>query len=155
MFPITPAVAVPVPRVVCRILQDGASTRTPLLAEVGPDGQFLPPPNRPYMCYFVLASCAAGFVFEMYKSNWKFAPWKQNPLIGPTALALVASGAKDTAKIVDDGQGWRLVTTMFLHAGLIHFALNMLSVIRCMFDFEREIGCTCVVAGRCSLCCVA
>lgn len=92
------------------------------------------------MSWFILVSCSLGFVFEMYEGNWKFAPLSVNPMLGPNIAALDASGAKDTAKIVNDGQGWRLVSTMFLHAGIFHYLLNMSAVVRMIMDFERDVG---------------
>ena len=40
-------------------------------------------------------------------------------------------GAKDTYKIVNDFQIWRLVTCCFLHAGWIHLLMNMFVQVCC------------------------
>lgn len=48
-------------------------------------------------------------------------------------------GAKDTQKIVD-GQVWRLVIPMFLHAGLVHLLLNMAVLLRLGPQMEAEYG---------------
>jgi membrane associated rhomboid family serine protease len=84
--------------------------------------------------------CIAGFIVSIVKSNG-FAPVEQNPMIGPTAAALIASGAKVTPLIVG-GDWWRLVSPMWLHAGVIHIATNLNMLYRVGFAFERGIGCT-------------
>lgn len=49
-------------------------------------------------------------------------------MIGPSTETLVAMGAKLTTLIVDEGQWYRLISPMILHAGLIHFFLNMIAM---------------------------
>ena len=51
-----------------------------------------------------------------------------NPMLGPSAETLLRLGAKDSYLIVMEEQIWRLVTPMVLHAGLIHFILNMFAL---------------------------
>lgn len=64
-------------------------------------------------------------------------------MIGPSADTLILMGAKDTALIVNQHQWYRLVTPMFLHAGVIHYLLNMLAL--------WFIGKVCVCDVRCYL----
>lgn len=61
-------------------------------------------------------------------NDWKFEPLSVNPMIGPSAETLVRLGAKDSYLIVVQEEAWRLVSPMVLHAGLIHFVLNMLAL---------------------------
>jgi membrane associated rhomboid family serine protease len=49
-------------------------------------------------------------------------------MLGPSSASLVEMGAKDSRLIVQEGQAWRVLSAMFLHAGLIHFTLNMLAL---------------------------
>jgi membrane associated rhomboid family serine protease len=49
-------------------------------------------------------------------------------MIGPSAETLIRTGAKDTGLIVIFNQGWRLLTSTVLHAGLVHYFINMLAL---------------------------
>ena len=53
-----------------------------------------------------------------------FATGSGNPMIGPSAEALLYAGARWTPYILNRGQWWRLITAMFLHAGIVHFITN-------------------------------
>lgn len=46
----------------------------------------------------------------------------------PAPAQLFAWGANSASAVVVDGQWWRLLTSAFLHAGLLHLALNMLGL---------------------------
>ena len=45
-----------------------------------------------------------------------------SPMLGPYPDALSEWGGKNSPMIVEDGQWWRLLTPILLHAGLIHLA---------------------------------
>ena len=49
-------------------------------------------------------------------------------MIGPSAQTLIRMGAKDSYLIVNDDESWRLISSIFLHAGLVHYFLNTLAV---------------------------
>lgn len=49
-------------------------------------------------------------------------------------------GAKDDVEIIHHGQWWRLITPIFLHAGLAHLAVNSLSLYMVGPLFERCVG---------------
>lgn len=49
-------------------------------------------------------------------------------------------GALDVTKVVDGGQGWRLLTCTWLHAGVVHLLLNMLCLALVGVRLEREFG---------------
>lgn len=70
------------------------------------------------------------------------APMNINPMIGPYPDALSEWGAKNTVLILEDDEWWRLVTPIFLHAGLIHLACNVVVQIDTGAFFEREWGST-------------
>ena len=58
-------------------------------------------------------------------SGWHIEPLSVNPMIGPSSETLIKLGAKYTVLIVDYGEWYRLFSPMVLHAGLIHYFLNM------------------------------
>lgn len=49
-------------------------------------------------------------------------------------------GALDVSKVVHGGQGWRLITCNWLHAGVFHLLANMLSLLVIGIRLEREFG---------------
>jgi membrane associated rhomboid family serine protease len=49
-------------------------------------------------------------------------------MIGPSAETLIKMGAKQTSLIVNQGEWYRLFSPMVLHAGLIHYFLNMMAL---------------------------
>lgn len=65
---------------------------------------------------------------ELGKNGWKIEQLSINPMVGPSAETLISLGAKFTDYIVNNGEYYRLFTPMFLHAGWIHFFLNMFAV---------------------------
>jgi len=70
----------------------------------------------------------------------KLAPFTMNPMIGPYPDALSYWGGKNTVLIVEDGEYWRLVTPIFLHAGVIHLLGNISVQMDIGAFFEREWG---------------
>ena len=49
-------------------------------------------------------------------------------------------GALDWNKIVHQHQGWRLISCIWLHAGLIHLVVNMLSLLFIGIRLEQQFG---------------
>jgi membrane associated rhomboid family serine protease len=49
-------------------------------------------------------------------------------------------GALDWNKIVHQDQGWRLISCIWLHAGLIHLVVNMLSLLFIGIRLEQQFG---------------
>ncbi|KAF5802426.1 putative peptidase S54, rhomboid, Rhomboid-like superfamily [Helianthus annuus] len=80
-------------------------------------------------------SCIATFLKRL-----SFQPFKENPLLGPSSETLHKMGALDVSKVVDDHQGWRLITCIWLHGGLFHLLANMLSLLVIGIRLEREFG---------------
>lgn len=61
-------------------------------------------------------------------NDWKIEPLSVNLLIGPSAEVLIQAGARDTSLIVNEDQWFRLISPLVLHAGVIHFVINMLAL---------------------------
>jgi len=53
---------------------------------------------------------------------------------------LLDMGALETSKVTKDHQGWRLITCIWLHAGVIHILANMLSLLMIGIRLEKEFG---------------
>jgi membrane associated rhomboid family serine protease len=49
-------------------------------------------------------------------------------------------GALDWAKVVHQQQWWRLFSCVWLHAGLIHLVINMLSLLFIGIRLEQQFG---------------
>lgn len=80
-------------------------------------------------------SCVAKFLGRL-----SFQPLKENPLFGPSSTTLEKMGALEWNKVVHGHQGWRLITCMWLHAGVIHLLANMLSLIFIGIRLEQQFG---------------
>lgn len=96
-------------------------------------------PKTAWFCYLVFVLNVGCFVYEMYKANWVFEPLDMNPMFGPSTNVLLDVGAKQTSLIVS-GQYWRLFTPIFLHAGVIHLAMNMFMLLRLGVSIENAFG---------------
>ncbi|CAN0907540.1 RHOMBOID-like protein 2 [Linum grandiflorum] len=107
---------------------------------------------------FVLANVAV-FIIAMYVNNCprnnigfqgkcvarflgrlSFQPLRENPLFGPSSTTLEKMGALEWDKVVHKHQGWRLLTCMWLHAGVIHLLANMLSLVFIGIRLEQQFG---------------
>lgn len=53
---------------------------------------------------------------------------------------LLKMGAMDVNQVVNEHQLWRLVSCMWLHAGVFHVLANMLSLIFVGIRLEQEFG---------------
>lgn len=81
--------------------------------------------HRSWFTYFIIFICSIMLIVEFGLNDWKVAPLIVNPLVGPSPQALIEAGARVTPLIVEDGQWFRIFSPLFLHAGIIHFFLNM------------------------------
>ncbi|KAJ8767681.1 hypothetical protein K2173_018239 [Erythroxylum novogranatense] len=79
--------------------------------------------------------CVARFLGRI-----SFQPLRENPLFGPSSTTLEKMGALEWDKVVHAHQGWRLVTCMWLHAGVIHLLANMLSLVFIGIRLEQQFG---------------
>jgi membrane associated rhomboid family serine protease len=84
--------------------------------------------NQPFFTYIVMVLCTVCLILSIGVNGWSVEPLTVNPMIGPSAQTLIDVGAKKTSLIVNEGQWYRLFSPMVLHAGIIHFVLNMLAL---------------------------
>ncbi|PAN48908.1 hypothetical protein PAHAL_9G412100 [Panicum hallii] len=81
------------------------------------------------------ACVARGFLHR-----FAFQPLSENPLLGPSSAALQKLGALVWDKVVHERQGWRLLTCIWLHAGVVHLLANMLSLVLIGLRLEQQFG---------------
>ncbi|XP_019195332.1 PREDICTED: RHOMBOID-like protein 2 [Ipomoea nil] len=79
--------------------------------------------------------CMASFL-----GRFSFQPLHQNPLFGPSASTLRKMGGLEWEKVVHHHQEWRLISCIWLHAGLIHLIVNMLSLVIIGIRLEQQCG---------------
>lgn len=84
--------------------------------------------NRPLFSYLTVFICTIMLIVTFSLNDWKVEPLSVNPLIGPSAEVLIQAGARDTSLIVNEGQWFRLISPLVLHAGIIHYVINMLAL---------------------------
>ncbi|TYG37373.1 hypothetical protein ES288_D13G136300v1 [Gossypium darwinii] len=95
-------------------------------------------PNCPKNNQGFEGGCVARFLGRL-----SFEPLKENPLFGHS------SNTYD--KVVHGNQAWRLITCIWLHAGVIHLLANMLSLIFIGIRLEQEFGFSTLSVPFCSL----
>ncbi|XP_024398484.1 RHOMBOID-like protein 2 [Physcomitrium patens] len=117
--------------------------------------------DRYYWPIFTLAAVVANviiFIIVMYDNNcpaniippdrcvlgsfrrMSFQPWNQNPLLGPSSATLQRMGGLMTFLVVDQQQGWRLMSCVWLHAGVFHLVINMTALLIFGIQLEKEFG---------------
>ncbi|KAL6979616.1 tubulin folding cofactor A [Sarracenia purpurea var. burkii] len=79
--------------------------------------------------------CVAKFLGRL-----SFEPLRENPLFGPSSSTLEKLGGLEWQKVVHEHQGWRLVSCIWLHAGVIHLLANMLSLVFIGIRLEQQFG---------------
>jgi membrane associated rhomboid family serine protease len=84
--------------------------------------------NRPWFTYVLLNVCTILLIASIAVNGWQLESISENPMIGPSAATLIQMGAKDANLIVNEHEGWRLLTSAVLHAGLVHYFINMLAL---------------------------
>jgi membrane associated rhomboid family serine protease len=96
--------------------------------------------NRPWFTYSLLAICTIMMFVAWGVNGWKMEPLKVNPLIGPSSETLIKVGARQSDLIVNHGQYFRLFTPLVLHAGWIHYVINMMALYFIGGAFEQSHG---------------
>lgn len=82
----------------------------------------------------------SGNCIGKFLGRFSFQPMKENPLLGPAPPALQKMGALTVSKVVEHHQLWRLISCIWLHAGVFHLLANMLSLIFIGIRLEQEFG---------------
>lgn len=91
--------------------------------------------------YFsILFSVVQTIILAIMMIQCGVAPLNINPMIGPYPDVLSEWGAKNSVLILDDGDWWRLLTPILLHAGVIHLLCNVAVQLETGAFFEREWG---------------
>lgn len=147
----------------------GKKSMSPSDLEVGvhgartapPPPHFSPPPPKPWFVWLVPLIFVANFamfgytmyvndcpektgaencVLYDYLGRFSFQPVKDNPLLGPSITTLKDLGALDRKSVVEKNEGWRLISCIWLHAGIVHLLANMLSLLFIGIRLEQEFG---------------
>ncbi|KAL0847963.1 hypothetical protein Bca101_021210 [Brassica carinata] len=79
--------------------------------------------------------CFAGFL-----GRFSFQSTRENPLLGPSSLTLRTMGGLEVKKVVKGDEGWRLLSCNWLHGGVVHLLVNMLTLLFIGMRMEREFG---------------
>ncbi|KAK3206275.1 hypothetical protein Dsin_020321 [Dipteronia sinensis] len=82
----------------------------------------------------------SGYCIGGFLGRFSFQPMKENPLLGPSSLTLEKMGALQVDKVVKRHQAWRLISCIWLHAGVFHVLANMLSLVFIGIRLEQEFG---------------
>lgn len=78
--------------------------------------------------------------FLPFLHRFSFQPLHENMLIGPSSQTLERLGALHAIKVQHFHQGWRLITCIWLHAGVVHVLVNMISLLFVGIQLEQEFG---------------
>ena len=91
-------------------------------------------------CSFALAALQLLLLLLAIYRSGGLAPRSMNPMLGPTADALDTLGARNTARLVYQGQLWRLISPSLLHAGFVHLMMNVMMQLRIGLFLELHWG---------------
>ncbi|KAE8693099.1 RHOMBOID-like 1 isoform 2 [Hibiscus syriacus] len=75
-----------------------------------------------------------------FLGRFSFQPFEENPLLGPSARTLEKMGALEVDKVVKKHEAWRMISCIWLHAGVFHILANMLSLLFIGIRLEQEFG---------------
>ncbi|KAL9232019.1 hypothetical protein vseg_007169 [Gypsophila vaccaria] len=76
-------------------------------------------------------------LFKDVLGRFSFLPLHENRLIGPSSSTLENLGGL-RLELVQEGEWWRLLSCLWLHAGLIHLIANMVSLLFIGVRLEEE-----------------
>jgi membrane associated rhomboid family serine protease len=93
----------------------------------------------PYFTVIVTLLDVILMIWEFIEGRG-FAPPKVNPMLGPNGIVLLSMGGKWVPAILKGGEWWRFITSIFLHGGLVHIGLNLLTQTKMLWDLEKVHG---------------
>uniref|UniRef100_A0A7S2YTY3 rhomboid protease n=1 Tax=Entomoneis paludosa TaxID=265537 RepID=A0A7S2YTY3_9STRA len=96
--------------------------------------------RRTYFVYIMHVIYIILMLVAFHLNDWKVEPMNVNPMLGPSAEVLMDMGALNADAVFQDHEWYRLVTPMFLHAGIIHLVINMLALQFVGGPVERVLG---------------
>jgi len=100
-------------------------TKQPYLAWIDFDRLYSQVYSHPFFTYLLMLASTAMMFVAFAKNGWKIAKPKVNPMIGPSPEVLLELGALSTLRIVEMDEWYRLISPIVLHAGIIHYVLNI------------------------------
>ncbi|KAK8546901.1 hypothetical protein V6N13_093940 [Hibiscus sabdariffa] len=115
-------------------IENGTTNRMPRNERKMPP---LPPPPEswtPWLMTLVFVADIAIFVYTMYVNDCPHSSGSER------CLWLKKLGALDWKQVVEEKEYWRLVSCMWLHAGVIHLLVNMISLLFLGIRLEQEFG---------------
>ena len=93
-----------------------------------------------YFVYTMMLVCTAMLVVSFQFNDWHFAPPSVNPMLGPSPDTLLRLGALQREAVLQDDEYYRLFAPIVLHAGVIHYAVNVLATLFIGGAVERRHG---------------
>ena len=103
---------------------------------------FFPPKDRKcrilyFPIFTILITLVDIIVFIWLLAKCGFAPPSENPMLGPSVQCLLDNGGK-YGPAIKNGDWWRFITPIFIHAGFIHLFSNLIGqwVFCWMYDKE-------------------
>lgn len=82
----------------------------------------------PYFTLAVIAVSTGLMIRSLQLNDWRFEPIRSNPMFGPSAETLIKMGALYAPYIHDEQEWFRIFVPIVLHAGIIHYVINMLAI---------------------------
>ena len=67
-------------------------------------------------------------LLSIHINGWALESFANNPMLGPSSEALLQLGAKDSFLIINKGEFWRLISPVVLHAGFVHYVINIVAL---------------------------
>lgn len=94
--------------------------------------------NVTWTCYLV--SSIQIVTFTLMTSRYGFAPYTSNPFLGPPIQVIDAWGSKNPNRIINHGEYWRVVTSLFLNVGLLDLVFSLFILFCLGYHLEMKWG---------------
>ena len=96
--------------------------------------------RQKYGYFSILFSIVQTLILALMMWQCGIAPLSLNPMVGPYPDALSEWGGKNSVLILEDGETYRLLTPILLHAGVLHLIGNIAVQLETGAFFEQEWG---------------